>query len=260
MISIIVPYKDTETTIGRCCESLHKQAGDFEFILVDDSSKDGSREVVQQYAAIDHRFKDLVNTHQGGVSGARNTGIEAAEGDWTTFLDADDYLTNNAFRVFPVVTNEPVNIIQLNHWRHYYKTGRTVVNNKYNNPAGIYDLENMPKGWCFVWNKIYRTDFLNDIRFVEGMQYGEDEMFVLECLAKENKIVHKEASAMVHTFDAPSRLSRKKNEDDLLDQVHGLEDFIKQHEDPLVRTAACLVLSEHWCSPTFKKIIGHSDC
>ena len=48
MISIIVPYKDTETTIGRCCESLHKQAGDFEFILVDDRSTDGSREVVLQ--------------------------------------------------------------------------------------------------------------------------------------------------------------------------------------------------------------------
>ena len=260
MISVIVPYKDTETTIGRCCESLHKQTGDFEFILVDDSSTDGSRDIVQNYVASDSRFRDLTNTHHDGVSGARNTGIEAAEGEWITFLDADDFLTKNAYRVMPVVIDDTSNIVQLNHWRHYYKTGRTIINGKYNNPQGEYGLENMPKCWCFVWNKLYRTEFLEDIRFVEGMQYGEDELFVLECLAKENKIVHKESAAMVHTFDAPSRLSRRKGETDLLDQVHGLEDFIMQHDDPLVRTAACLVLSEHWCSPTFKKIIGHLDC
>ena len=49
MISVVVPYKDTETTIGRCCESLHKQDGDFEFILVDDNSEDGGSEIVQNY-------------------------------------------------------------------------------------------------------------------------------------------------------------------------------------------------------------------
>ena len=258
MISVIVPYKDTETTIGRCCDSLHEQDGDFEFILVDDSSTDGSREIVRNYVAIDQRFKDITNSHQGGVSGARNTGLDIARGEWITFLDADDLLAKRAYKVLPIVTNDTANIIQLNHWRYYYKSGRTVINGKYNNPQGIYSLENMPKCWCFVWNKLYRADFLKDIRFVEGMQYGEDELFILECLAKENKIVHKEAAAMVHTFDAPCRLSRRKGEADLLDQVHGLENFIMQHDDPLVRTTACMVLSEHWGSPTFKSIIGHS--
>ena len=259
MISVVVPYKDTETTIGRCCESLHKQDGDFEFILVDDNSEDGGSEIVQNYAGIDMRFRHLINWNRAGVSGARNTGIEAARGEWITFLDADDMLADKAYRILYSGIREGSNIIQFNHWRHYSKTGRTVIPNKHRNVAGIYDLQNLPKCWCFVWNKLYRADFLQDIRFVEKLQYGEDELFVLECLAKENKIVHKDGAFMVHTFDAPDRLSRKKTASDLLDQVHGLEEFIAQHDDPLVRTAACKVLSEHWGSPTFLKIIGLTE-
>ena len=259
MISVIVPYKDAETTIGRCCESLHKQEGDFEFIMVDDWRTDGGHEIVENYAAMDVRFISISNNFFPGVSGARNRGIESARGDWITFLDADDLLADDAHRILTSGIRDGSNVVQFNHWRHYSKTGRTVIPNKHRNVAGIYDLQNLPKCWCFVWNKLYRADFLKDIRFVDGLQYGEDELFVLECLAKENKIVHKDGAFMVHTFDAPDRLSRKKTASDLLDQVHGLEEFIAQHDDPLVRTAACKVLSEHWGSPTFLKIIGLTE-
>ena len=259
MISVIVPYKDAEATIGRCCESLHKQTGDFEFVMIDDGSKDDGAEIVAGYQEADARFRMNWNRNNPGVSGARNTGIANANGDWITFLDADDMLADRAYKVMSSGIRDGSKVVQFNHWRHYSKTGRTVIPNKHRNIAGIYDLQNLPKCWCFVWNKLYRADFLEDIRFVDGMQYGEDELFVLECLAKENKITHNDGAFMVHTFDAPDRLSRRKTADDLLDQVHGLEEFILQHDDPLVRTAACKVLSEHWGSPTFLKIIGLTE-
>ena len=259
MISVVVPYKDTETTIGRCCESLHKQDGDFEFILVDDNSEDGGSEIVQNYVGIDIRFRHLINWNKDGVSGARNTGIEAARGEWITFLDADDMLADKAYRILYSGIREGSNIIQFNHWRHYARTNRTISPGKYRNTPGIYDVQHLPKSWYYVWNKLIRTEFLKDIRFVEGLQYGEDEIFVLDCLAKENKIVHREGAAAIHTFDGGDRLSKRKTDADLIAQARGLEDFIMRHDDPKVRTAACLVLSEHWSSPSYIKIVGRSE-
>lgn len=259
MISVIVPYRDTETTIGRCCESLHKQDGDLEFIFVDDRSEDGGAEIVRNYQSIDERFRMEINWYKAGVSGARNTGIDAARGDWITFLDADDLLADDAYRILTSGIRDGSNVVQFNHWRRYARTGRTVVSNKYRNGPGIYDVQHLPKSWYYVWNKLYRAEFLKGIRFVEGMQYGEDELFVLECLAKENKIVHREGSAAIHTFDGGNRLSRRKTDIDLIEQARGLEDFIMQQEDPKVRTAACMILAEHWASPSYIKIVGRSE-
>ena len=259
MISVIVPFRDAETTIGRCCESLHNNDGDFEFILIDDNSEDGGSEIVRQYHQIDDRFRHLINWNKDGVSGARNTGLDAARGEWITFLDADDMLADKAHKALASGIREGSNVIQFNHWRYYARTGRTAMPAKYRNGPGIYDVEHLPKAWYYVWNKLYRAEFLKGIRFVEGMQYGEDELFVLECLAKENKIVHREGAAAVHTFDGGNRLSRRKTEEDLIDQARGLENFILQHDDPKVRTAACMILAEHWASPSYIKIIGRSE-
>lgn len=259
MISVIVPFRDAETTVGRCCESLHKQDGDFEFVFVDDNSEDGGPEILLNYVGADKRFRILENWYRSGVSGARNTGLDAARGEWITFLDADDMLADKAYKILSSVIREGLNVVQFNHWRRYARTGRTVVPNKYRNGPGIYDVQHLPKSWYYVWNKLYRAEFLKGIRFVEGMQYGEDELFVLECLAKENKIVHQEGAAAVHTFDSGNRLSRRKTEEDLIDQARGLENFILQHDDPKVRTAACMILAEHWASPSYIKIVGRSE-
>lgn len=260
MISVIVPYKNAEQTLERCCESLTRQDGDFQFVMVNDWSEDGGQDIVSKYVrGDDPRFMSLYNHHNPGVSGARNTGIDYAAGDWITFLDADDMFTDHADKVLQSVTKLSANVIQFNHWRKSRKTGQNRLSQRYKNYDGIYDLENLPKGWCFVWNKLYRAGFLKGIRFVEGLQYGEDELFVLECLAKQNRIVHREGSFMIHTFDGDHKLSRNKTAEDLLDQVHGLEDFIMSHDDPVVRTAACKVLAEHWGSPSFLKIIGLTE-
>lgn len=256
--SVIVPYWNSEKWIERCCNSLHEATGDFEFLLVNDGSTDNGPDIVARFAKEDARFNALENKRAKGVSGARNTGIDNATAEWITFLDADDELLPDAHIVFERMSrlDDTSNIIQANYLRHYDAKNRTAL--KYTNRKGIYTLSNPPLCWCMVWNKLYRRSFIGDTRFIEGQQYGEDEMFILHLFEKDERIFHtqtKTVTIMRH-FDNKESLSRTKGKDGLLKQARGLEDFIKTTENARVRTFAMQTLSEHWSSPTFLKAFG----
>lgn len=91
-ISIIVPVYKAEAYLHRCVDSLLAQAfTDFEVLLIDDGSPDRSGEICDDYARKDARVRVFHQTN-GGVSVARQRGVENANGEWITFVDADDYL------------------------------------------------------------------------------------------------------------------------------------------------------------------------
>ena len=259
-ISVIVPYHNAAPWLVRCLNSLTDNEGDFEFILVNDRSDDAGPNIVRQYAAIDERFVVLDNERGPGVSGARNTGLDICSGDWVTFLDADDKFTDHAFDTFSraINANKHAAVIQFNHLRHYKAINKTVL--KYTNEAGVYtvnELENM-KVWFGVWNKLFRDEFVKDIRFDERTQYGEDGLFVLECLGRGASIYHaeKQSVVVVHNFENPNSLSRIKKADDLIKQVRLYEEFLFRQERPEVRIAVCKELSRLWASETFALCIG----
>ena len=261
MISVIVPYWNAGEWIDRCVRSLLVQEGDLEFILVNDESEDNGPEIVKEMA--DERFVLLDNRRSKGVSGARNTGLDAARGEWITFLDADDELVPEASAVFDRMTrlDPTANIIQANHLRHYEVSGNTRL--KYTNRKGVYDLDRMPALWCMVWNKLIRRSFLeeNGIRFVEGLQYGEDEIFNLEMYARDERIFHTMTTTVtvLRHFDNKGSLSHVKGKEGLIDQAHALMDFIERCEDPAARRAACRTLSEHWRSHTYMTAFGGEE-
>lgn len=259
-ISVIVPFWNSENWIDRCCESLTDQDGDFEFLLIDDFSTDHGAEIVQEYAKKDNRFKFLLNERRKGVSGARNTGLDHATGEWITFLDADDEMLERAFTTFlTVIQSTSGDMLQLNHMRYYPKLNRTAI--KYTNEGGIYTAANLPICWWAVWNKLIRKDLVQDIRFDESMRYGEDGIFVLEILAKCKEIHHaaKRIVAIKRWFINQESLAKIKNEDDLIKQVRSYEDFLIRQDDPILRQAVCGILAEFWTTPHFLKILGHKD-
>lgn len=91
-ISIIVPVYNAERYLSRCIESILVQTyAEFELLLIDDGSKDGSGEICDEYAKKDRRIR-VIHKENGGVSSARNVGIDKAQGDWVAFIDADDYV------------------------------------------------------------------------------------------------------------------------------------------------------------------------
>ena len=92
MISIIVPVYNTEKYLPRCIDSILAQSfTDFEVLLVDDGSPDGSGEICDNYIAKDSRIR-VFHKQNEGVSSARNMGLDNAIGEWVTFVDADDWI------------------------------------------------------------------------------------------------------------------------------------------------------------------------
>ena len=94
--SIVIPVFNTEKYLKECVESILNQAYDsYEIILVDDGSKDSSLQICREYEARDKRIR-AIHKENGGVSSARNTGIELAKGKYITFIDSDDWFRQGA--------------------------------------------------------------------------------------------------------------------------------------------------------------------
>lgn len=264
MISVIVPFWNSEQWIGRCVDSLKQQDGDFEFIMIDDWSTDQGRREAVEHIGSDERFALMGNEHSKGVSGARNTGIDHARGEWITFLDADDELLPEASDVLErmIRLDDTANVIQSNHLRHYAE--KNVTKLKHANERGVYKLCDIsfsvwPKCWCMVWNKLIRRSFIeeNRIRFVEGLQYGEDETFNLTILKCDDRLFHTKRNTVtvLRHFDNKQSLSRVKSNDwlGLIRQSQALEEFILQADDQRLRRSAYEILAEHWNSDRYRE-------
>ena len=248
-ISVIIPYKDSEAWIKDCIDSVTKQEGNFEFLFVDDNSiLEKSNQLVTLAAAEDPRIVSLVNTHHTGVSGARNTGLDAASGDWITFLDSDDEMTDGAYKSYckAIESGYAADVIQFNHLRYYPTKHKTAF--KYVNSQGIYKIDKLPECWPMVWNKLFRADFLSDLRFNEKLQFGEDGLFVLNCLIKSKAILQasRELVTVNHRFVNPNSLIRVRTAADIFKYLHELESLVKKQHDPEFRRAVCFILSEYW--------------
>ena len=91
-ISVIVPVYNTEKYLNRCIDSILAQTfTDFELLLIDDGSTDCSGKICDEYAAKDSRVR-VFHKENGGVSSARNMGLDNAQGEWITFVDSDDWV------------------------------------------------------------------------------------------------------------------------------------------------------------------------
>ena len=94
-VSIIVAVYNVDKYIRRCLDSIkHQTHSNIEVLLIDDGSKDTSGKICDDYAASDSRFK-VIHKENGGVSRARQTGLDAATGDYIIHVDPDDYIDNN---------------------------------------------------------------------------------------------------------------------------------------------------------------------
>ena len=156
MVSIIVPVYKSKDTLKRCVESLLAQTvEDTEMILVDDGSPDGSGELCDKLAEEDSRIR-VIHKENGGVSSARNVGIEAAKGDYLLFADSDDYVEQDMVeKLLSGIGNDDIAICGFHH--HYQ--GRDIVRipevpgqSGEENFLALYGegFLNMP------WNKLYK--------------------------------------------------------------------------------------------------------
>lgn len=183
MISIIVPAYNCESTLNRCVESvLSQQFKDFELLLVDDGSTDGTPALCDAYAAKDSRVRAF-HKPNGGVSSARNMGLDNAEGEWITFVDSDDVLAENALQLIYDVTahqdsKRPDLIVENLMIIHHNEPAFALYGPELYTVSQLYH-----QGlWGAVWNKTFSRSIIEEykVRFDESLRFSEDCLFVAE--------------------------------------------------------------------------------
>lgn len=179
-ISIIVPVYKVEPYIHRCVDSILAQTfTDFELILVDDGSPDNCPAILDEFAATDERIK-VIHKINGGVSSARNAGLDIAAGEYVTFVDSDDEVTKNylehlfrpQFDLVVTSYEERDNGKTTHVIRHKYETNHILVNSK----TQYQHVRDNIHGCC---GKLFRHKIIqeNRIRFDEQCSFGEDSLF-----------------------------------------------------------------------------------
>lgn len=199
MISIIIPVYNAERYLRQCIESLTAQTfKDWEAVLVNDGSRDNSLAICQEYASKDSRIR-VIDKPNGGVSSARNTGLVAAQGDWITFMDSDDWLDDNAFRIYYDAAQRTGADIVKTGYRRVNINNNEEDNNKKNEGNAWQELTVTDKSdalarlqetgyYAYVCNMIVSSNIAKALRFDESTPWLEDQFFGYECLLKANKV------------------------------------------------------------------------
>ena len=205
MISLIIPVYNKAPFLRRCLDSVAEQkTSSVQVIVVDDGSTDGGRKICDEYS---NSF-EVYHTENAGVSVARNLGLEKAKGDYISFLDADDLLAPGAISAMAKAAQQGHNVTQFGQFR--CKTYESLNNIPYSSPEGFYSFDFIPKYWVMVWNKIYKRSFLaeNQIKFREGMQFGEDTLFNAKCILANKGLYHAAQNTVIHCLDDNNSLCR----------------------------------------------------
>mgnify|MGYP002711434528 CR=1 FL=1 len=193
LVSIIVPVYNIEKWIERCVQSLINQTyQNLEIILVDDGSTDESGKICDELAKKDDRIK-VYHKPNGGVSSARNYGLEKATGKYISFCDSDDEIKITMIETLvSEMKSHNVDLVQCGYVLknkeqeiNYISTSRTY---DINNEEDLFQMLSSPVlHISSVFTKLFKKEKLNQIRFKEDVDWGEDQIFVFEYL----KIVKK---------------------------------------------------------------------
>ena len=197
-LSIIVPIYNVEKYLEKCLESIYKLNIDKEIILVNDESPDNSFLIIEKYKFLYPDETLVINQKNKGLSGARNSGLEIATGEYIYFIDSDDFIDVLKFEeLFDLGEPKKLDIILGNYRK--YRSGIYLdicKRDKKINDLGLVSgeefLEKSIKHKCVreqVWQNIYNHDFLinNELKFKVGL-LNEDTLFYIQALNKAKRV------------------------------------------------------------------------
>lgn len=185
-ISIIVPIYNVEKYIFKCLESIVNQSfTDFEVILVDDGSTDNSSIICNKFVTEDSRFKYFYKNN-GGLSDARNYGLNYAKGKYVVFIDSDDFIEKKYLEIlykeikgtcsdicicsFYTVDSQGNKLRTIGVSDNESVTGKELIRNHFKKGGNVADI--------VAWNKIYLRKIFNTIRYPYGRYFEDEFIFV----------------------------------------------------------------------------------
>lgn len=193
LISVIVPIYNVEKYLDRCVDSIINQTyKNLEIILVDDGSPDNCPKMCDDYAKIDNRIK-VVHKENGGLSDARNVGMEVATGEYVSFIDSDDYISLDFYEtLFQTMIDNDSDIVECSVVKFYEneKFDEYSDDLKITNYDTLYALDGLINENPFkqhVWNKLYKSNIVLDIPYAVG-KLNEDEFWTYQIFGKAKKV------------------------------------------------------------------------
>ncbi len=262
-LSIIIPVYNAEEYLDRCLESIFEQGfPSYEVILVDDGSTDSSPMICDRYSATDSRFRTIHKTN-GGVSSARNAGMNLAQGEYLMFVDSDDALLPDALdRMMEGVVDEDIIVGGYTAFIGGVP-GKEVLpkkNRSYRGEEMNFFFEDNIRKNCEMldapWSKMFRRRTVGNLRFNEELCYAEDKLFVFSYLA-----VCKSA----HTCDVPVyayHIRPGSLGSDIISDRHliQLRRFLPLYAESLASLAARFPASIKLNSLYHKDLVGRYSC
>lgn len=184
-LSIVIPVYCVEATLERCLQSVCGQTfTDFEVILVDDGSPDRCPQLCDEWAEKDSRIR-VIHKENGGLSDARNAGIDAARGEYITFVDSDDFLSTDTYEhVMPATAQ--ADIVEFPVYWHYGAKEQKILDfgDQSYDREYMYWLRGRAYEHAYAWNKVYQRELFDGVRFPVGRVF-EDVATLPRLLAKE---------------------------------------------------------------------------
>ncbi len=194
MISIVIPAYNVKAYIDRCLDSVVNQTyRDLEVILVDDGSTDGTSKVCDIRGQQDSRIT-VVHQENGGLSAARNTGLNYCHGEYVFFLDSDDYLEENAMEIMLKKAEETEADIVCCGIRKVYdrqaaESFTRDCNLELNSVEAVREMMVSNTVCSTAWNKLYRRSLWKDMFYPLGKKH-EDEFITYKLLYAANRVIY----------------------------------------------------------------------
>lgn len=194
-ISIIVPIYKVEKYLDRCVQSIVKQTyQNLEIILVDDGSPDQCPQICDQWVLKDSRIK-VIHKENGGLSDARNMGLEIATGEYIGFIDSDDWVHSQMYeKLYRILKKEQAEIAVCAFQKVETIDKEDMKCPKAEGDIVTYNTEEALKALItenglqqVVWNKLYKKELLDQLWFAYG-KYNEDEFWSYQVIARAKKV------------------------------------------------------------------------
>lgn len=254
LISVIVPVYRVEKYLDKCIASIVSQTyRRLEIILVDDGSPDGCGTICNRWAEEDSRIKVIHKTN-GGLSDARNAGLDLATGEFISFVDGDDYIHPNMLRKLWQTIKEYEADLAICGFYHVDETGNQLEIKGIELENGIIDKKDALNGIinnnrrfnCAVWNKLYRNRLFKNLEFSFGKVY-EDRMIMPWIVERSSRIAVTTDVLYyyVHTDNSISRSNSIINQLDRVEALYSNLIFFEKYYPDLAQNIALRVINQY---------------
>lgn len=255
LISIVVPVYNVENYLEKCVDSILKQTyKNLEIILIDDGSTDNSGKICDQYQLKDERIK-VIHKKNGGLSDARNAGIENSVGDYICFIDSDDYVEKDMiYSLYSSIIKNDADISWCNLIREY-ENGKCAKETIYAEETILNKKEAYAKILLFnpsVCTKMFSKKLFESINFPVGKLY-EDIITMNLLIDKSNNIVHtgtynyhyiQREDSIVHTKFNKKKLDYVKNAKILYEYSISKYPELQEIADSYYSLVMCTVIND----------------